>query len=155
MAQLSHPVEPFGEVNVHRRPDGALDIVATILHEPDIEGACAGLALDASASMKKVYGAHAPVSPLFRSAAAPNSVEPVARTMAAYLARFAASGRVHLIYWACSPTVADRADRQPDAAGSNAIDRRAPPPAVGPRPLLPPSTRDDVFHSACGPSPSS
>jgi hypothetical protein len=103
MAQLAQPVEPFGEVNVHRLADDTLEIVATILMEPDIEGARTGLALDASASMKKMYGATAPVSPLFKSAAGGNVVEPVARTMASYLARFATDGRVRLLYWACSP----------------------------------------------------
>jgi len=104
MAQLLHPVEPFGEVNVHPQRDGSLQIVATVLMEPDIEGARCGLALDGSASMKKMYGANAPLSPLFRSAAgAGNVVEPVARAMAAYLAKFSASASVHLVYWACSP----------------------------------------------------
>ncbi|VTS05830.1 VWA domain-containing protein [Tuwongella immobilis] len=102
MTQLARPVEPFGEVNVFRETDGRLRVVATVLMEPDIEGAKAGLALDASASMKKIYGANAPVSPLFAKAAGvTNIVEPVARTMASYLARFASSGRVTLAYWAC------------------------------------------------------
>ena len=104
MAQLPSPVEPFGEVNVYPQPDGSLKIVATIQMEPDIEGARAGLALDGSASMQKMYGANAPVSPLFRAAAGGvNFVEPVARRMAEYLARFASDGQVHLAYWACSP----------------------------------------------------
>ena len=54
--QLTKPVDPFGEVNVYKKPDGSLDIVATILMVPDIEGARTGLALDASASMRKMYG---------------------------------------------------------------------------------------------------
>lgn len=104
MTQLLQPVEPFGEVNVHRRPDGSAHVVATILMEPDIEGARCGLALDGSASMKKMYGANAPLSPLFRSAAGVgNVVEPVARAMAGYLARFSSTGTVNLIYWACTP----------------------------------------------------
>ncbi len=103
MAQLASPVEPFGEVNVYPQPDGSLRIVATILMEPDIEGARAGLALDGSASMQKMYGANAPVSPLFRAAGGVNYVEPVVRKMAEYLARFASDGQVHLAYWACSP----------------------------------------------------
>jgi len=153
MAQLARPVDPFGEVNVHRRADGALDVVATILLEPDIEGACAGLALDGSASMKKAYGAHAPVSPLFRSAAAPNVVEPVAHTLAEYLARFAAAGRVHLVYWACSP---DGSQIEPIGEFNAADVRRQP--IGGPRRLpwgrgtrlLPPLRHfvDDVFRSA-------
>ncbi len=104
MAQLACPVEPFGEVNVYPQADGSLKIVATILMEPDIEGARAGLALDGSASMQKMYGANAPVSPLFRKAAGlTNVVEPVGRMMAEYLARFASDGKAHLVYWACSP----------------------------------------------------
>jgi hypothetical protein len=101
MAQLSRPEEPFGEVNVHRRPDGSLQIVATVLMEPDIEGARAGLALDGSASMKKAYGANAALSPIFAKAAGvTNEVEPVARAMAGYLAKFSATGQVDLCYWA-------------------------------------------------------
>jgi hypothetical protein len=104
MAQLAQPVEPFGEVNVYRASGGGLQIVATVLMEPDIEGARCGLALDASASMKKMYGANAPVSGLFaRAAGVVNVVEPVTRAMAEYLARFASNARVNLIYWACAP----------------------------------------------------
>ena len=104
MAQLAQPVEPFGEVNVYRQKNGGLQVVATVLMEPDIEGARCGLALDGSASMKKMYGANVPVGSLFaRAAGATNVVEPVARTMAAYLAKFSSAGKVSLIYWACAP----------------------------------------------------
>src|SRR5687768_6130206 len=68
VAQLAQPVEPFGEVNVFRRQPGGYQIVATILMEPDIEVARCGLALDASASMKKMYGANVPVGGLFSKA---------------------------------------------------------------------------------------
>lgn len=82
MAQLSQPVEPFGEVNVYRKRNGTLEIVATVLMEPDIEGARTGLALDASASMKKLYGANVPLGNLFdKSGGASNVVEPVTRTV--------------------------------------------------------------------------
>lgn len=102
MTQLLHPVDPFGEVNVHRRPDGSLQIVATVLMEPDIEGARCGLALDGSASMKRMYGVAGVVSPIFASCGE-NVVQPVTRAMAAYLARFSSSGTVNLAYWACGP----------------------------------------------------
>jgi hypothetical protein len=101
MAQISNPVEPFGEVNIHHKPDGSIDVVATILMVPDVEGARTGLALDASASMKKMYGVSAAVSPIFAKASSlPNVVEPVARTMASYLANFSSSGATRIIYWA-------------------------------------------------------
>ncbi len=104
MAQLTQPVEPFGEVNVYKQKNGSVDVVATILMVPDIEGARTGLALDASASMKKMYGVSGIVGgPFAKAAGIPNVVEPVARTMAAYLARFSSDGRCNLIYWACSP----------------------------------------------------
>jgi len=104
MTQLLHPVEPFGEVNVHAQPDGSLNIVATILMEPDIEGARCGLALDGSASMQKMYGASRALSPIFaRAGGNENVVEPVTRAMAGYLAKFSSTGTVNLIYWACSP----------------------------------------------------
>ncbi len=96
--QLSHSVEPFGEVNVYKGKSGGLDIVATVLMVPDIEGAKTGLALDASASMRKMYGAG---NPIF-GAAMPNHVQPVARTMAAYLANFSSTAKTHVIYWACN-----------------------------------------------------
>jgi hypothetical protein len=103
MTQLANPVEPFGEVNVF--PKGANnEIVATILMVPDIEGAKAGLALDGSASMKKMYGISGMVSNVFAQASGmPNVVEPVAKTMAKYLANFSANGKTRIIYWACSP----------------------------------------------------
>src|SRR4051812_32634616 len=86
MTQLLHPVEPFGEVNVYRQPGGALQVVATVLMEPDVEGARCGLALDGSSSMRKMYGLTGALSPLFRnSPASVNVVEPVARAIAGYL----------------------------------------------------------------------
>ncbi|WP_439631570.1 VWA domain-containing protein [Gemmata sp.] len=152
MAQLTQPVEPFGEVNVYRRPDGALEVVATILMEPDIEGARTGLALDGSASMQKMYGANAVVSPLFRKASAANNVvEPVARMMAGHLARFAGDGRAHVIYWACSP---DGSAIEPlgacSAAGADALPVRGPKQWGRQTKLLPPVRYfvDQVFREA-------
>lgn len=102
--QLTNVVEPFGEVNVYKQQSGRLDIVATILTVPDLEGVKVGLALDGSASMKKMYGVSGIVGGVFAAeASASNVVEPVARTMISYLANFSSEGQVDLIYWACSP----------------------------------------------------
>ena len=99
MAQLSHPVEPFGEVNVFKSPNG-LSIKATILMVPnDVENAHTGLAIDASASMQPMYG----VGNVLFGRAKPNVVEPVARTMSGFLAGFSSDGKCSSIYWACSP----------------------------------------------------
>lgn len=104
MSQLSQPIDPFGEVNVYKQADGSYDIVATVLMVPDIEGARTGLALDASASMKSMYGVSGVLGGVFAKAAAtPNVVEPVARMMGAYLAQFSSTGMCDIIYWAVNP----------------------------------------------------
>jgi hypothetical protein len=48
MAQLKKVVDPFGEVNVYPGPGGSQRVVATILMEPQKEGAQTGIALDGS-----------------------------------------------------------------------------------------------------------
>ena len=101
--QLTNVVDPFGEVNVYKQKDGSIVIVATILTVPDLEGVRMGLALDGSASMKRMYGVSGIVGGVFGAAASiPNVVEPVARTMIGYLSNFSSNGKVDLIYWACS-----------------------------------------------------
>ena len=101
--QLTNVVEPFGEVNVYKQQNGSINIVATILSVPDLEGVRMGLALDGSASMKKMYGVSGVVGGVFGAAASvPNVVEPVAHTMINYLSNFSSNGKVDLIYWACS-----------------------------------------------------
>ena len=102
MAKLRQPVEPFGDVNVLFK-ENEMEVVASILMVPDIEGARVGLALDASTSMKKMYGMSGLVgSAFFQASTVPNIMEPVAKSMAAYLANFAGDGKVALTYWACS-----------------------------------------------------
>lgn len=102
--QLQSVVEPFGEVNVYKQKNGDIDISATILTVPDLEGVRMGLALDGSASMKKMYGVSGIVGGAFAMAAGtPNVVEPVARTMVCFLSNFSSNGKVDLMYWACSP----------------------------------------------------
>lgn len=102
MAQLasSKVVEPFGEVNVLSQPDGSLRVKATILMKPAVEGAQTGLAIDGSASMQQSFGGSGAVSALF-SSGVQNIVEPVARTLASYLANFDSDGNTTVIYWAC------------------------------------------------------
>ncbi|MFQ3592698.1 MAG: hypothetical protein SNJ82_05830 [Gemmataceae bacterium] len=108
---VSQPVEPFAEVHSRPLPDGSLQIEASMLWEPDIEGAACGLALDASVSMRKFYGALPGVSPLFQTdEQSPNVVEPVARTLAAYLARFAGEGTCQVLYGSCGAEGAEVED---------------------------------------------
>ena len=95
--QLQNVAKPFGEVNVYKQKDGVINIVATILREPDFELARMGLALDGSASMKTIYGSGGGI---FTS---DNLVEPVARTMVKFLTNYSHTGKVNVIYWACNP----------------------------------------------------
>ena len=98
----SKVVEPFGEVNVFQQTDGSIRVKATILMAPAIEGAQTGLAIDGSASMKEMFGKSGAVSNIFGGNKT-NIVEPVARTIASYLANFDSDGNTTVIYWACGP----------------------------------------------------
>jgi hypothetical protein len=104
MTQLKNTVEPFGEVNVYPAPAGGARVVATILMEPQREGAQTGIALDGSGSMKKLYGTDpggGVVSSIFAKPQARNEVSPVAQKLCAYLARrIDADGGTTCIYWA-------------------------------------------------------
>ncbi len=101
MSQLdsSKTVDPFGEVNFFTEGD-RIRIKATILMKPSVEGAQTGLAIDGSNSMNKLFGASGAVSSIFASNAN-NLVQPVARTMAEYLANFDSDGNTTVTYWAC------------------------------------------------------
>jgi hypothetical protein len=107
MTQLKKVVEPFGEVNVY--PSGnRTRVVATILMEPNKEGAQTGIALDGSGSMAKLYGADGGarvLSSLFApQARSENLVTPVAQRLCSYLARkIDADGGTTCIYWATGP----------------------------------------------------
>jgi hypothetical protein len=107
MTQLKKPVEPFGEVNVHPQPSGAIRVVATILMEPRREGTQTGIALDGSGSMSALYAAPNPgfFASLFGTAKPPmNEITPTARKICAYLARkLDADGGTTCIYWATGP----------------------------------------------------
>src|SRR3954447_23789790 len=103
MTQLKKTVEPFGEVNVYPLAGGALRVTATILMEPQREGAQTGIALDGSGSMAKLYGKDmggGVLSPIFRKAQPRNEITPVAQQLCAYLARRVdADGGTTVIYW--------------------------------------------------------
>lgn len=99
MAQLTSVVEPYGEVNVFSESDGSIRVKATILMKPEVEGAQTGLAIDGSKSMSDLFGGQVAVSALFGSNN--NLVQPVARTIAEYLANFDSDGETSVIYWAC------------------------------------------------------
>jgi hypothetical protein len=101
MAQLnsSKVVEPYGEVNVFTEDDGRIRVKATILMKPEVEGAQTGLAIDGSKSMSELFGGAVAISDIFGGK--PNLVEPMAQTLAEYLANFDSDGETTVIYWAC------------------------------------------------------
>jgi hypothetical protein len=110
MSQIKKVVDPFGEVNVHPKPGGAIRVVATILMEPRREGTQTGIALDGSASMANLYGVEEETGGFFASLfgakkkAAHNEITPVAQKVTAYLARkLDADGGTTCIYWATGP----------------------------------------------------
>lgn len=109
MAQLKQSLvnKSLGEVNVSQLEDGRVGIKATILMRPNgIENAQTGLALDGSFSMQDMYGHSNDVlqDSIFAMddpVPAVNSVQPVARKIAAYLANFDSDGGTSTIYFAC------------------------------------------------------
>src|SRR4051794_15469263 len=109
MTQLKQVVDPFGEVNVYPAAGGKVRVVATILMEPQKEGAQTGIALDGSGSMSKLYGVEdgsRVLSPIFGGARKlHNEITPVAQKVCAYLARkIDADGGTTCIYWAVGPS---------------------------------------------------
>src|SRR5437660_5313095 len=108
MSQLKHVVEPFGEVNVYPSAGGKTRVVATILMEPQKEGAQTGIALDGAGSMSKLYGVEGGgrvLSPIFGGPKKmQNEITPVAQKLCAYLARkIDSDGGTTCIYWSVGP----------------------------------------------------
>lgn len=105
MTQLKKVVDPFGEVNVRPGPQGKISVWASILMEPNREGAQTGIALDGSGSMRKIYGLQTTggvVSSLLAKPTRPtNQISPIAQKLCAYLARrIDADQGTTCIYWA-------------------------------------------------------
>lgn len=101
MAKISKPNYPLADVNVLPRKDGASDVVVCFMPDPIAlvgEGnSKAFLALDASASLKAMYGG----ATIFDTT--PNYVQNVARKLGEILTSITKSGKVSALYWAVSP----------------------------------------------------
>jgi hypothetical protein len=85
-------VRPFSDV--HRKGD---EVIATLLHDPNVEGLEVALYMDGSASMESEYG---PRGVLAKLGGARNNVEPQMRWMLEYLASKDRNGEVRVAYWA-------------------------------------------------------
>ncbi len=85
-------VKPFSDV--HNR-DG--NVIATLLHDPTVEGLDVALYMDGSASMEDEYG---PRGVLAKLGPVRNQVEPQMRWMLEYLATKDRDGILRVAYWA-------------------------------------------------------
>ena len=91
---MGHEVinRPFSDV--HRKGN---HIVATLLHDPTVEGLDVALYMDGSASMEPEYG---PRGVLAKLGPVRNNVEPQMRWMLQYLAGKDRNGQARVCYWA-------------------------------------------------------
>ena len=96
--KIARPTHPLADVNVLPVGDGSHEIVVHFMPDPDQifgEGeTCAFLALDASVSMKKMYGFGGPFG------GDPNYVQGVARKIGQIITSLARSGKASAVYWA-------------------------------------------------------
>ena len=92
MAHREQISRPFSDV--HRKGNS---IVATLLHDPTVEGLDVALYMDGSASMEGEYG---PRGVLAKLGGVKNNVEPQMRWMLEYLASKDRNGLLRTAYWA-------------------------------------------------------
>lgn len=98
MPKIARPTKPLADVNVLPQNDGTHEIVVCFQADPQYlvdEGeARAALALDASRSLRKMYGFGGPFG------GDPNYVQAVARKLGALLCSVTRTGESSAIYWA-------------------------------------------------------
>ena len=100
MTKIRQPVAPFGDVNVMPK-DGYIEVVASVLMVPTIEGAQVAIALDASATCQSAYRTPTAAGSIFSNVQASNAMEAVTRTLLTYLTEFAGDGKVEVVYYSC------------------------------------------------------
>jgi hypothetical protein len=130
-------VKPFSDV--HRRGN---QILATLLHDPTVEGLDVALYMDGSASMEDEYG---PRGVLAKLAPVKNLVEPQMRWMLEYLASKDRDGVLRVAYWATGDGA--QLELIGDLDGSKAQEYKFPGPKFyGKATVLLPVLRDYVAH---------
>lgn len=124
MPRIARPVKPLADVNVLPQKDGSNEIVVCFMPDPDTlvgEGESrAVLALDASKSMKEMFGGG-----VFMPKA--NYVQAVARKIGEILCTIARSGKVGMMYWALGPGGAET-----EQIGEFSADKCAQAQIIGP-----------------------
>jgi len=130
-------VKPFSDV--HRMGNS---ILATLLHDPTVEGLDVALYMDGSASMEDEYG---PRGVLAKLAPVKNLVEPQMRWMLEYLATKDRDGILRVAYWATGD--GSQIELIGDLDGAQAQNYKFPGPKFyGKATVLLPVLRDYVAH---------
>ncbi|HSD91186.1 MAG TPA: hypothetical protein VLB44_26870 [Kofleriaceae bacterium] len=130
-------VKPFSDIHVKGR-----SVIATLLHDPTVEGLDVALYMDGSASMENTYG---PRGILAKLGPVRNQVEPQMQWMLEYLANKDRDGVLRVAYWATG----SGADLEivGDLEGAKAKQYKFPGPrAYGKATILLPVLRDYVAH---------
>jgi hypothetical protein len=129
--------KPFSDV--HRKGN---KVLATLLHDPTVEGLDVALYMDGSASMEDEYG---PRGVLAKLAPVKNLVEPQMRWMLEYLASKDRDGAVRVAYWATSD--GSHIELLGDLDGKKANEYKFPGPQYyGKGTVMLPVLRDYVAH---------
>lgn len=130
-------VKPFSDVH---NKDG--QIIATLLHDPTVEGLDVALYMDGSASMEDEYG---PRGILAKIGGVRNLVEPQMRWMLEYLATKDRDGVLRVAYWATGD--GSQLEVVGDLEGVKAKDYKFPGPQYyGKGTVMLPVLRDYVAH---------
>ncbi len=130
-------VKPFSDV--HNRNG---NVIATLLHDPTVEGLDVALYMDGSASMEDEYG---PRGVLAKLAPVRNLVEPQMRWMLEYLASKDRDGVLRVAYWATGSGA--EIEVVGDLSGAQAQSYKFPGPQFyGKGTVLLPVLRDYVAH---------
>ncbi|MBX9568030.1 MAG: VWA domain-containing protein [Candidatus Obscuribacterales bacterium] len=130
-------VKPFSDVH-----NQGGKIIATLLHDPTVEGLDVALYMDGSASMEDEYG---PRGVLAKLAPVKNLVEPQMRWMLEYLANKDRDGVLRVAYWATGD--GSQLEILGDLAGKDAQNYKFPGPQYyGKGTVLLPVLRDYIAH---------
>ncbi|HTL37031.1 MAG TPA: vWA domain-containing protein [Kofleriaceae bacterium] len=130
-------VKPFSDIHLKGQR-----VIATLLHDPTVEGLDVALYMDGSASMENTYG---PRGILAKLGPVRNQVEPQMQWMLEYLANKDRDGILRVAYWATG----SGADLElvGDLEGAKAKTYKFPGPrAYGKATILLPVLRDYVAH---------
>ncbi|MSQ83390.1 MAG: VWA domain-containing protein [Myxococcales bacterium] len=138
---MSHKHEvinrPFSDVHVTGR-----SVVATLLHDPTVEGLDVALYMDGSASMEPEYG---PRGVLAKLGGVRNTVEPQMRWMLEYLASKDRNGVLRVAYWATGDGT--QLEQVGDLTGPQGKDYKFPGPKYyGKGTVMLPVLRDFVAY---------